>query len=61
MHYHHLHKGINTIDVQLHHEKNLVNFGLVTPEITFLICGYLVKIGLQSPFVALAFPNAFDD
>jgi len=44
---------------------NLVNFGTVTPEITFLICvplcGYWVKIGLWSPFVTLAFPDALDD
>jgi len=45
--------------------KNLVNFGAVIPEITFLIsvplCGYSAKIGLRSPFVKLAFPDSLDD
>jgi len=45
--------------------KNLVNFGAVTSEITFLIClplcGYWTKFGLRSPFIALAFADALDD
>ena len=46
--------------------RNLVNFGAVTSEITFLIVcepsyGYWAKIGLRSPFVMLAFPGALDN
>jgi len=64
MQYRHLHKGINTGDGAATSCRNLVNFGAVTPEITFLVrvplCGYGAKIGLLSPFVALAFPDALD-
>jgi len=60
-----MYKGINTVDDAATSHKNLVNFGAVTPEITFLICvplcGYCAKISLRSPFVALAFPDALDD
>ena len=63
--YRHLHKGINISDDAATSPKNLVNFGAVTPEITFLICVplcvYCVKFGLQSPFVVLTFPDALDD
>jgi len=59
-------KALTPAMMQLHHAKNLVNFGAVTPEITFFficvpLCGYLAKIGRRSPFVALAFTNALDD
>ena len=65
MHYRHLHMGINTIDDAATSYKNLVNFGSLIDEITFLICvplsGYWAKIGQRSPFGTLAFPNALDD
>jgi len=51
--------------MQLYPVKNLVKFGAISSEITFLVgvplYGYWAKIGLRSPFVALAFPNALDD
>ena len=57
MQYRDLHKGINTSDDAATSCENLVNFGAVTPGITFLICvpwcGYWAKIGRRSPFVAL--------
>jgi len=50
MQYHHQHNGIDTGDNAATSCKNLVNFGAVTPEITFLICvllyGYWAKISL---------------
>jgi len=63
MQYRHLHKGVNTSDNAPTSHKNLVNFGAVTSEITFLICvpscGYWFS--RRSPFVTLAFSNALDD
>jgi len=57
--YRHLHQGLNTGNDTATSCKNLVNFGAVTSEITFLICvplcGYWTKFGLRSPFVALVF------
>ena len=59
------HKYINTDNDAATSCKNLVNISAVTPEITFLLCVplcvYWAKIGLRSPFVALAFPDALDD
>jgi len=56
---------INTDDDVAISRKNVVNFGVLTPKITFLICvpscGYWAKIGRRSQFVALAFPNVLDD
>jgi len=65
MQYCHLHEDINTGDDAATFCKNLMSFGAVTPEITFLIrvtlYAYWAKIGLLSPFVILAFANALDD
>lgn len=46
--------------------KNLVNFGPVTPEITFIcvlvpLYGLGAKIGLRSLFVALELPDVLED
>jgi len=64
MQYRHLRKGANTSDDAATSRKNLVNFGAVIPEITFLIgehlCGYWAKSSRRYPFIALAFPNALE-
>jgi len=65
MQYRLLHNGIITSYYAAIFCKKLVNFGAVTSEIAFLICipscGYWAKIGLRSPFVALACSNVLDD
>jgi len=65
MQYRHLYNGVNTGDDAAICCKNFVNFSAIISEITFTICvplyGYWAKIGLRSPFIALAFPNLLDD
>jgi len=48
MQYRHLHKGINTSDDAATSCKNLVKFGVVTREITFLFVILRVVIGRKS-------------
>jgi len=52
MQYRHLHKGINTGNDASTACKNLVNFGAVTPEITFLnLCIFVWLLGENRPTI----------
>ena len=59
MQYCHLHKGVNTADDATTSHKNLVNFGAVTPEITFLICvcTFVWLLGTNRPTISIRYAS----